>query len=437
MASTPPPAPEFSVPPNATPSEVQAAWAALDAHAAADIAPTHLKQLLQDQERCAALTLEEHGFLLDLSRQRITPRTLELLTALARAAKVPERIAALAAGERVNTTENRAVMHIALRAEARDRYVVDGKDVVPDVLAVLRRVEAFSERVRAGEWRGATGKALTSVLAVGIGGSFLGAKFIAEALQYDAVSGGAAGCAGRTLRFLANVDPVDVARATAGLDPETTLVIVLSKTFTTAETMLNARTVKGWLEAALLPALTATGAAGSEAQACASVARQHIVACSTAVDKAVAFGVDAENVFPFWDWVGGRYSVCSAVGALPLALHLGWAQVRAVLAGARAMDGHFLTAPLERNLPALLGLVGVWNSSVLGLPARAIACYTDALSEFAAHIQQVDMESNGKAVGVDGKPLQRTAGEIDFGQPGTNAQHSFFQLFHQVRYLKI
>ena len=299
-------------------------------------------------------------------------------------------------------------------------YKVDDKDVVGDVHAVIDAMAAFSEQVRSGAFVGATGKKLTNVISVGIGGSYLGSEFVYEALRFD--KDGEAGSAGRTLRFLANVDPVDVSRALAGLDPESTLVVICSKTFTTAETMLNARTVRDWLVKSM---------AGQDQ---AAVIRQHVVAVSAAIPKARDFGIAEENVFGFWDWVGGRYSVCSAVGLLPLSLHFGMGVMSEFLAGAHAMDKHFCEAPLDQNLPVLMALVGVWNSSFLGHPVRAMLPYSQALLRFPAHIQQVDMESNGKRVTLDGDPIPPgTGGEIVFGEPGTNGQHSFYQLLHQGR----
>jgi glucose-6-phosphate isomerase len=269
---------------------------------------------------------------------------------------------------------------------------------------------------------GATGKPLTSVVSIGIGGSYLGPEFVFEALRTDPEASAAA--EGRSLRFLANVDPVDVARALAGLNPETTLVVIVSKTFTTAETMLNARTIRRWL----LDNMPRSARCSD-----ADILRQHIAAVSTAIGKATDFGIAADNIFGFWDWVGGRYSVCSAVGVLPLSLQYGSAVVNRFLAGAHDMDRHFFESPLRTNLPVLLGLLGLWNSSFLGHSARAILPYAQALVRFAAHIQQVDMESNGKRVTADGTPLPFVAGEIVFGEPGTNGQHSFYQLLHQGR----
>lgn len=392
------------------------AWQALVTHVG-EIQATHLRDLLQDSTRNASLQAEFESLLLDFSRQRVTSKTMALLLALAEQAGVKGKIAAMASGAPINSTENRAVMHMALRAAPGDEYAVDGANVVPDVHRVLAKIGEFSARVRNGEFRGCTGQALTDVVAIGIGGSYLGAEFVAEALRTDA--GAQAAAAGRRVSFLANVDPVAVARALDGFRPETTLVVIISKTFTTAETMLNARTVRRWLSAALGDA--------------PSVVAQHVVAVSTAIDKCTAFGIDANNIFAFWDWVGGRYSVSSAVGILPLALQFGYDTMQRFLAGARSIDQHFLSAPLDRNLPVLLGLLGVWNASFLGYATRALLPYAQALHKFAPHIQQVDMESNGKRVALDGTPVDFECGPINFGEPGTNGQHSFYQLVHQGR----
>jgi glucose-6-phosphate isomerase len=391
-----------------------AAWKALANHATA-IRATHLRDLLQDADRDAAMTVEHDGILIDFSRQNATAETMRLLGGLAAEADLAGRIRAMFAGERINRTENRAVLHVALRAEAGEPYSVDGVDVTPQVHGVLDGIRKFSDQVRAGKLKGATGKKLTDIVAIGIGGSYLGPEFVAEALRTDPACAKAA--AGRRLRFLANVDPIDVARALDGLDPATTLVVVISKTFTTAETMLNAKTVRQWLVKKL----------GKVAVA------KHMVAVSTNLKEVAAFGIDTANAFGFWDWVGGRYSVCSAVGVLPLSLLYGFAPVQQFLAGAHALDRHFATAPLDQNLPVILGLLGVWNATFLGRTTRALLPYCQALHRFAPHIQQVDMESNGKRVALDGTKLFYEAGEIDFGEPGTNGQHSFYQLIHQGR----
>lgn len=390
------------------------AWKALAAHAA-EIQGTHLRDLVKDEARAAALRWDVDGVLFDASRQNATAKTLDLLVDLAREAGVVRKAKAMASGERINATENRAVLHMALRAPHRKSILVDGKDVVPEVHAVLDRIKAFSKEFRTGKWKGATGKKLLNVVSIGIGGSYLGPEFAYEAMRTDATC--AKNAKRRTLRFLANVDPIDVERALAGLDPEKTLVVVVSKTFTTAETMLNARTVRKWIVDNLGEAAVA----------------KHMVAVSTNLDEVRKFGIDPANAFGFWDWVGGRYSVCSAVGVLPLALHFGYKPVQEFLAGAHAMDRHFLSAPAERNLPVLMGLFGVWQASFLGRQSRALLPYCQALLKLAPHIQQVDMESNGKRVALDGTVLPYECGPIDFGEPGTNGQHSFYQLIHQGR----
>jgi glucose-6-phosphate isomerase len=372
------------------------------------------QDLIQDSDRVAALTAEHNGVYLDYSRQRVTGETMQLLYNLAEASNLRGKIDAMFSGKHVNNTEDRAVLHVASRAPREATIMVDGVNVVPDVHAVLDKIKAFTEKVRSGEWRGATGKPLTDVVAVGIGGSFLGPLFVCTALRTNPEAMHASRGA---LRFLANVDPVDVARALNGLSQETTLVVIVSKTFTTAETMLNARTVRTWITSAL----------GVDAVA------KHMVAVSTNLKLVADFGIDPENAFAFWDWIGGRYSVCSAVGMLPLSLHYGFDLMQQFLAGAHDIDEHFRTAPFERNLPVVLGLTSVWNVSFLNCPARAILPYAQALAKLAPHIQQVAMESNGKGVSVDGQRVPYDTAEVDFGEPGTNGQHSFYQLIHQGR----
>lgn len=389
-------------------------WNDLKGHVE-DIKRTHLRELMADAERCRSMMVEFDNILLDYSRQRATLDTIDKLLALAEAASLKQKIDRMYNGERINSTENRTVLHVALRAPRDAVICSDGKNVVPDVWNVLDKIKEFSERVRSGSWVGATGKVLEDVIAVGIGGSFLGPLFVHTALQTDPEASEHA--RGRQLRFLANVDPIDVARNISGLDPETTLVVVVSKTFTTAETMLNARTLREWISAALGPSAVA----------------KHMVAVSTNLPLVEKFGIDPNNAFAFWDWVGGRYSVCSAVGVLPLSLQYGFPIVEKFLKGAQSIDQHFHTAPFDKNIPVLLGLLSVWNVSFLGYPARAILPYSQALEKFAPHIQQVSMESNGKGVSIDGVPLPFEAGEIDFGEPGTNGQHSFYQLIHQGR----
>lgn len=390
------------------------AWKALKDHAKS-MHKTHLRELLGDRSRCTAMRVHAEDMILDYSRQNATPDTMRKLLALAESAQLSQRIADMFAGAIINTTEQRAVLHTALRAPKTAQVRVDDRNVMPDIHKVLGQIRRFSNAVRKGQHLGATGKPLRDVVAIGIGGSYLGPEFVYEALRSHPACARAAG--DRRLRFLANVDPIDVHRALEGLDPATTLVVVVSKTFTTAETMLNARSVRDWLTKSL----------GKKAVA------QHMVAVSTNLEAVQAFGINPDNAFAFWDWVGGRYSVCSAVGMLPLALQFGFAPCQQFLAGAHRMDEHFRTAPLADNLPVILGLLGVWNSSFLGHSARALLPYCQALHKFAPHIQQVDMESNGKGVDANGKPLPFAAGEIDFGEPGTNGQHSFYQLLHQGR----
>mmetsp|Transcript_2380 Transcript_2380/g.3986 ORF Transcript_2380/g.3986 Transcript_2380/m.3986 type:complete len:665 (+) Transcript_2380:135-2129(+) len=391
-----------------------AEWKALEKHVGA-IEKTHLRELLKDDVRFKKCVLEHNGIYVDFARQRVTEETLDLLEELANKVGLKEKIAAMFSGEHLNVTEDRAVMHAALRAPATEKIMVDGKDVVPDVHDVLEKIKVFSEMVRNGEWVGATGKPLIDVVAIGIGGSFLGPLFVHTALMTNADSQDSS--RGRKLNFLANVDPIDVARSLNGLDPETTLVVVVSKTFTTAETMLNARTVRKWITSSL----------GDEAVA------KHMVAVSTNLKLVEEFGINPDNAFAFWDWVGGRYSVTSAVGILPLALQYGFEEAEAFLQGAWDVDAHFRDAPLRENLPVMLGLLSVWNVSFLDTPARAILPYCQALAKLAPHIQQVSMESNGKGVDINGNRLPYQTGEIDFGEPGTNGQHSFYQLIHQGR----
>ncbi|ERN00198.1 glucose-6-phosphate isomerase, cytosolic [Amborella trichopoda] len=389
-------------------------WKDLKVHVE-DINKTHLRDLMNDSERCKSMMMEFDGILLDYSRQRISQETLDKLFKLAEAAHLRQKINNMYNGEHINSTEDRPVLHVALRAPRDSVINCDGKNVVTDVWKVLDKIKDFTERVRSGSWVGVTGKPLTDVVSVGIGGSFLGPLFVHTALQTDPE---AAKCAkGRQLRFLANVDPIDVARNITGLNPETTLVVVVSKTFTTAETMLNARTLREWIVSALGPKAVA----------------KHMVAVSTNLTLVEKFGINPDNAFAFWDWVGGRYSVCSAVGVLPLSLQYGFSIIQKFLNGASSIDQHFYSTAFKENIPVLLGLLSVWNVSFLNYPARAILPYSQALEKFSPHIQQVSMESNGKSVSIDGVPLPFEAGEIDFGEPGTNGQHSFYQLIHQGR----
>jgi glucose-6-phosphate isomerase len=392
-----------------TPLRERAAWRALEQHAAA-AGGRHLRELFADDPgRGERLTAEGAGLFLDVSKQRITDETLRLLTALALESGVPERIEAMFRGERINTTEDRAVLHVALRAPRTESIVVDGEDVVAKVHEVLDRMTAFAERVRSGEWRGHTGERIRAVVNIGIGGSDLGPAMATRAL---------AAYTDREVayRFVSNVDGTDFVEATRDLDPASTLFVVSSKTFTTIETLTNATTARDWLLAAV---------GGDEA----AVAR-HFVAVSTNAEKVAAFGIDTENMFGFWDWVGGRYSVDSAIG-LSLLLAIGPERFREFLAGFRAMDEHFRSTPLERNLPALLALTGIWNANFLGAATLAVLPYDQYLARFPAYLQQLEMESNGKHVTLDGTRVDYDTGTIVWGEPGTNGQHAFYQLIHQ------
>ncbi|CAL1172829.1 unnamed protein product [Cladocopium goreaui] len=376
---------------------------------------THLRTLMADQVRNDAMYVASGQMVLDYSRQKVDTETMSKLFELADKAGVEQKKQQMFSGQKINETEGRAVLHCALRAPRSASIAVDGQNVVPEVWKVLDAMKGFSDKVRSGEWKGFTGKALTDVVCIGIGGSYLGVEFVYEALKTDPEA--AAAASGRKLRFLANVDPIDVQRALEGLNPETTLVVIISKTFTTAETMLNAKTVKAWLVKAM----------GEDCVA------KHVVACSTALDKTKAFGIDSNNVFGFWDWVGGRFSVWSAVGVLALSLQYGFGVVNSFLEGGHAMDEHFQKAAAKDNLPLILGLLDVWNGSLLGYEGVAILPYCQALLRFVPHIQQLDMESNGKGVQMDGTPVAVPTGAINFGEPGTNGQHSFYQLMHQGR----
>lgn len=325
--------------------------------------------------------------------------------------------------KKINGPENRAVLHVALRAKENEVYNTDGKNVVPEVYKILNRIAEFSEKVRSGKFIGYSGKVLKNVVVIGIGGSYLGIEFVYEAIRYHPSCVKSA--AGRTIRFLANVDPNDFARATNGLDPEETLIVVNSKTFTTAETMLNARTARDWI---------LKHYKGQKAGDDKEITSKHICAVSTNLKDTGAFGIADESVFGFWEWVGGRYSVCSAVGVLPLSLHFGYDIVRQFLDGAHNIDRHFYdTRDIKKNIPMMLGLVGFYNVTILEHDSRAILPYSQALRDLAPHIQQLIMESNGKGVSIDGKALPYPTTAVHFGEPGTNGQHSFYQLLHQGR----
>jgi glucose-6-phosphate isomerase len=349
---------------------------------------------------------------LDYSKQRITAETLRLLQELAQACGVPERIEAMFRGERINITEQRAVLHTALRAPAGERILVDGQDVVPEVHQVLERMAAFSDRVRSGAWTGHGGKRIRNIVSIGIGGSDLGPVMAFEALRHYSQRD-------LQLRFVSNVDGTDFVEAVNGLDPAETLFVICSKTFTTLETLTNAHAARDWCLHAL----------GDE-----SAVAKHFVAVSTNADEVVKFGIDADNMFGFWDWVGGRYSMDSAIG-LSTMLALGPHNFREMLAGFRDMDQHFRSAPLERNLPLLAGLLGIWNGNFLGASTVAVLPYEQYLKRFPAYLQQLTMESNGKHVTLDGKRVDYSTGAIYWGEPGTNGQHSFYQLIHQGTHL--
>ncbi|MGZ0068565.1 glucose-6-phosphate isomerase [Microbacterium arborescens] len=357
----------------------------------------------------------------DLSKNLVTDEIVAALVRLAEQTGVAERYAAMVSGEHINTSEDRAVLHTALRrpAGASPELVVDGQDIDADVQDVLEKMSAFADRVRSGEWTGITGKKVTHVVNIGIGGSDLGPVMISEALRPYAT-------AGIQARFVSNIDPFDIANKTADLDPETTLFIVASKTFTTLETLTNARLARDWLWAGLQKA----GAIDdSEAKKTDAVAH-HFVAVSTALEKVEAFGIDPANAFGFWDWVGGRYSVDSAIG-LSLVIELGPEAFRDLLAGFHAVDEHVASTPLEKNVPVLMGLLNVWYTNFLGAQTHAVLPYAQQLHRFAAYLQQLTMESNGKSVRWDGTPVTSDTGEVFWGEPGTNGQHAFYQLIHQ------
>jgi len=389
----------------------------------------HLRNLCSDSSRCAGLVAThnsgEHKIIVDYSRQQVTGPTMDLLFDLANKVGLTQKRDDMRSGLKINSTEGRSVMHHVLRMPKGYDYSSrnpQGKAILDEVHAVRDKIEIFTNKVRSGEFRGSTGKELKNFVCIGIGGSQLGPEFVNEALRADAAAAKAS--QGRILRFLANVDPVDFELCTRDLDPEETLIVVISKTFTTAETMLNARTAKKWI----IDSLSSRGVSNVD-----EITSKHIIAVSTAIDLCVSFGIDEANIFGFWEWVGGRFSVCSAVGIVPLSLQYSYDVMSQFLDGAHDIDDHFFDAPLRDNIPVLLGLLGVWNSTFMGYATRALLPYAQALKRFPAHIQQVDMESNGKRVALDGSVLPFQSGEINFGEPGTNGQHSFYQLMHQGR----
>jgi glucose-6-phosphate isomerase len=384
------------------------AWGELGAHQRA-IADTSLRELFAaDPARGERLTAEAPGFYLDYSKNRVTDETIRLLLELAQQSGLAERTAAMFAGERINVSEDRSVLHVALRMPKNASLLVAGVDVVREVHAVLERMAAFCERVRSGEWRGHTGKPISSVVNIGIGGSDLGPVMAYEALRHYTQRQ-------LSFRFVSNVDSTDFVEATRDLDPEQTLFIVSSKTFTTLETMTNARSAREWSLAAL----------GDEA----AIAK-HFVAVSTNWGAVAEFGIDTENMFGFWDWVGGRYSMDSAIG-LSTMLAVGPDHFRELLAGFHAMDEHFRGTPFECNLPVLMGLLAVWYGNFFGAQTLGVMPYSQYLGRFPAYLQQLAMESNGKHVTLAGVPVDYDTGAIYWGEPGTNGQHSFYQLIHQ------
>jgi glucose-6-phosphate isomerase len=383
------------------------AWQALEAHAGSLRGSTLRELFAGDPQRFTRFSLRLDDLLVDYSKNRVTAETMRLLNDLARFADVEGWRARMFNGEAINFTERRAVLHVALRNRSKRPILVDGADVMPGVDAVLNRMRLFSDRVRSGAWRGATGEAITDIVNIGIGGSDLGPLMVCEALKpYQRPN----------LRphFVSNVDGAHLSHTIAGLDPDSTLFIVASKTFTTQETMTNAASARAWLTAAL----------GEDA------VRYHFVAVSTNAAEVERFGIDTDNMFAFWDWVGGRYSLWSAIG-LPIALAVGFDRFAELLDGAHAMDEHFRSAPLDRNLPVVLALLGVWYRNFLGATTVALLPYDQHLSRFPAYFQQGDMESNGKFVRRDGARVDYATGPIIWGEPGTNGQHAFYQLIHQ------
>jgi glucose-6-phosphate isomerase len=384
-------------------------WQALSEHHR-EMRDVHLRDLfVQDLARGAELTCRAGDLYLDYSKNRLTGETVRLLVALAERAGLRERTEAMFRGEHINVTEDRAVMHVALRDPGHGGLEVDGQDVRHDVQEVLGRMADFADRVRGGEWTGHTGERIRAVVNIGIGGSDLGPAMAYLALRdYSERS--------LTFRFVSNIDPTDLAEATRDLDPASTLFIVASKTFTTQETLTNATEARRWLLEGL----------GGDEKAVA----KHFVAVSTNAEKVAAFGIDTENMFGFWDWVGGRYSYTSAIG-LSLMVAIGPAHFREMLDGFHTMDEHFRTAPYEENLPALLGLISLWYIDFFGAQTHAVLPYAQYLARFPAYLQQLCMESNGKSVTLDGSPVDVATGEIVWGEPGTNGQHAFYQLLHQ------
>ena len=381
-------------------------WKKLTDHQQA-VAALHLRELFDtDPHRGKDLTVTVGDLYVDYSKHRITRETLGLLLDLARAAGVEEHREAMFSGAHINVSEDRAVLHTALRGRRDSTLLVDGQNVIGDVHQVLDRMGAFTDRIRSGDWLGATGQAIRTVVNIGIGGSDLGPAMVYRALRHYTD--------GPEVRFVSNVDPADLVSTLSGLDPASTLFVVVSKTFSTLETMTNAAAARSWLTAAL----------GDDA------VRHHFVAVSTNAERVAAFGIVPDSTFGFWDWVGGRYSVGSAVG-LAVMTAIGRERFAEFLDGSRKIDEHFRTAPLESNAPVLLGLLGVWYASFFGADSRAVLPYSNDLARFPAYLQQLTMESNGKSVRADGDPVEGATGEVFWGEPGTNGQHAFHQLLHQ------
>ncbi|MGE5112479.1 MAG: glucose-6-phosphate isomerase [Acidobacteriaceae bacterium] len=392
-----------------TPLLERPAWKALQQHRA-KIDNVDLRQLFtEDPQRGERFAFEAVGFYFDYSKNRVTNETIRLLLELAEQSRLREHINAMFSGEKINVTEKRAVLHVALRATKDESIMVDGVNVVPPVQAVLERMTAFANRLRSGDWKGQTGKRIRNVINIGIGGSDLGPVMAYEALKYYSPRD-------MNFRFVSNVDGTDFAEATQDLNAEETLFIISSKTFTTLETMTNARTAREWMRQAV----------GGDKKAIA----RHFVAVSTNRPEVEKFGIDTANMFGFWDWVGGRYSMDSAIG-LSTMIAIGPEHFRDMLAGFHTMDEHFCTAPFNRNLPALMGLISVWYNNFFGAQTIAVLPYEQYLKRFPAYLQQLTMESNGKHVTLDGTPVEYQTGPIFWGEPGTNGQHSFYQLIHQ------
>lgn len=384
------------------------AWSALAAHQR-DIAELHLRDLFAaDPKRFQRFSIHFGDLLFDYSKNRLTDKTLQLLLQLARESGLEARIEAMFRGARINVTENRAVLHIALRNRSNRPILLDGEDVMPEINRVLAKMRHFTGEVRSGRWKGFTGKSIRHVINIGIGGSDLGPKMVVKALSPYTHRN-------LRVRFVSNVDEADLLENLRNLDPETTLFCIASKTFTTQETMTNARSARDWL-------LQKVGNPAAVAN--------HFVAISTNAEKVAEFGIDTNNMFEFWDWVGGRYSLWSAIG-LPIALAVGMDKFEALLEGAHRVDEHFRTISFERNIPVLMGLLGIWYDNFFGAESYAILPYDQYLEYLPAYLQQGDMESNGKSVDIEGRSVDYSTGPIIFGQPGTNGQHAFYQLIHQ------